>query len=78
MGPPPTLSPRIALYRPLIPGNTGAVGRLCVATGTRLHLTTPLGFSLDEASVRRAGLDYWPRLDLEVSPTFPAPAPGGR
>ena len=72
------MSPQVALYRPLIPGNTGAVGRLCVATATPLCLVTPLGFSLDEARVRRAGLDYWPRLNLQVGPDLPVPAPGGR
>lgn len=72
------MSPQVALYRPLIPGNTGAVGRLCVATSTRLHLVTPLGFSLDETRVRRAGLDYWPRLRLAVGPDLPPCGAGGR
>lgn len=54
----------IVLYEPEIPPNTGNIGRLCHAAGLRLHLIEPLGFSLDEKSLRRAGLDYWP--DLEV------------
>ncbi len=54
----------IILHQPEIPGNTGNIGRTCVATGTPLHLIEPLGFRLDEKSVRRAGMDYWG--DLEV------------
>lgn len=54
----------VVLYQPLIPNNTGAIGRLCVATGCALHLVHPLGFSLDEKARRRAGLDYWPRVTL--------------
>ena len=54
----------IVLYEPEIPANTGNIGRTCVATGTRLHLIEPLGFRLDEKSVRRAGMDYWKELDL--------------
>lgn len=54
----------IILHQPEIPGNTGNIGRTCVATGTPLHLIEPLGFRLDEKSVRRAGMDYW--RDLEV------------
>lgn len=56
----------IALFQPRIPQNTGNIGRLCVNTGSRLNLVKPLGFSLDEAYVRRAGLDYWPYLDLTL------------
>lgn len=52
----------LALFQPQIAANTGNVGRLCVATGTELHLVRPLGFILDDAKLRRAGLDYWPRL----------------
>ena len=62
----PTPCFHIVLVAPEIPQNTGTIGRLCVCTGARLHLIRPLGFSLDEASVRRAGLDYWPHLDLCV------------
>ena len=56
----------VVLVAPLIPHNTGAIGRLCVGLGARLHLIEPLGFSLDEKAVRRSGLDYWPHLDLHV------------
>jgi tRNA (cytidine/uridine-2'-O-)-methyltransferase len=52
------------LVRPEIPNNTGNIGRTCVATGCALHLVRPLGFDLSEKACRRAGLDYWPRLDL--------------
>lgn len=48
----------IVLYAPEIPANTGNIGRTCVVTGTRLHLVEPLGFSLDDKTVRRAGLGY--------------------
>ena len=54
----------IVLYEPEIPFNTGAIGRTCVATGTRLHLIEPLGFQLDEKQIKRAGLDYWAKLDV--------------
>jgi len=56
----------IVLYHPEIPHNTGAAGRLAVATGSRLHLIKPLGFSLDEKHVRRTGLDYWKFVDLHL------------
>ena len=56
----------IVLIAPEIPQNTGNIGRLCVSTATRLHLIHPLGFSLEESQLRRAGLDYWPHLDLRV------------
>lgn len=54
----------IILHQPEIPGNTGNIGRTCVATGTSLHLIEPLGFRLDEKSIRRAGMDYWQHLDV--------------
>ena len=54
----------IVLYKPEIPANTGNIGRTCVATGTRLHLIEPLGFRLDEKSLKRAGMDYWKDLDV--------------
>ena len=54
----------IVLHQPEIPGNTGNIGRTCVATGTSLHLIEPLGFRLDEKSLKRAGMDYWPLLDV--------------
>ena len=55
----------VVLYEPEIPANTGNIGRTCVATGTSLHLIEPLGFRLDEKSVKRAGMDYWSQLDLK-------------
>ena len=54
----------IILHQPEIPGNTGNIGRTCVATGTSLHLIEPLGFRLDEKSIRRAGMDYWEHLEV--------------
>lgn len=54
----------IILHQPEIPGNTGNIGRTCVATGTPLHLIEPLGFRLDEKSIRRAGMDYWHQLEV--------------
>lgn len=54
----------IVLHQPEIPANTGNIGRTCVATGTGLHLIEPLGFRLDEKSVKRSGMDYWDKLDV--------------
>ncbi len=54
----------IVLYQPEIPQNTGNIGRTCVATGTSLHLIEPLGFRLGEKEIKRAGMDYWEKLDL--------------
>lgn len=54
----------IILHQPEIPANTGNIGRTCVATGTALHLIEPLGFRLDEKSIRRAGMDYWEQLNV--------------
>ena len=54
----------IVLYEPEIPFNTGAIGRTCVATGTRLNLIEPLGFRLNEKEIKRAGMDYWNELDV--------------
>lgn len=54
----------IILHQPEIPANTGNIGRTCVATGTGLHLIEPLGFRLDEKSIKRAGMDYWENLDV--------------
>ena len=54
----------IILHEPEIPANTGNIGRTCVATGTRLHLIEPLGFSLSEKAIKRAGMDYWKDLDV--------------
>ncbi|HTA18541.1 MAG TPA: tRNA (cytidine(34)-2'-O)-methyltransferase [Polyangia bacterium] len=56
----------VVLVAPEIHWNTGNAGRTCLAVGARLHLVQPLGFSLDEAQVRRAGLDYWPRVNPRV------------
>ena len=54
----------VVLLEPEMPSNTGNIGRTCVATGTRLHLIEPLGFSLSEKALKRAGMDYWPDLDV--------------
>lgn len=56
----------IVLYEPEIPANTGNIGRTCVATGTRLHLIEPLGFRINEKQLKRAGLDYWDKLDVTI------------
>ncbi len=60
----------IVLLEPEIPANTGNIGRTCVATGTSLHLIRPLGFSLSEKALKRAGMDYWKLLDLHVYDDF--------
>jgi tRNA (cytidine/uridine-2'-O-)-methyltransferase len=60
----------IVLHEPEIPQNTGNIARTCVATGTSLHLIEPLGFFIDEKSVKRAGLDYWDKLDLHTYASF--------
>lgn len=56
----------IVLFEPEMPANTGNIGRTCVATGTRLHLIEPLGFKINEKALKRAGLDYWDKLDVTV------------
>ena len=56
----------IVLLEPEMPSNTGNIGRTCVATNTRLHLIEPLGFKLNEKALKRAGLDYWDKLDVSV------------
>jgi len=56
----------VVLVTPNIPQNTGAIGRICVNTSTRLHIVKPISFDIDEKAVRRAGLDYWKILDLKV------------
>lgn len=56
----------IVLLEPEMPANTGNIGRTCVATGTKLHLIEPLGFKLNEKAIKRAGLDYWDKLDVTV------------
>jgi tRNA (cytidine/uridine-2'-O-)-methyltransferase len=71
----------VVLVAPEIPQNTGSIGRLCVATNTTLHLVDPLGFTIDDRHLRRAGLDYWPHVDLARHPSwdaFLASRPGGR
>lgn len=60
----------LVLLRPEIPHNTGAIGRLAVGLGVRLNLIRPLGFHLDDESVKRAGLDYWEHLDYAVHDTW--------
>jgi tRNA (cytidine/uridine-2'-O-)-methyltransferase len=68
--PPVTPCFRVVLVEPEIPPNTGSVARTCAATGTALHLVEPLGFRIDERSVRRAGIDYWHLVDVHVHPSF--------
>ena len=60
----------VVLVEPEIHFNTGNVGRSCLAVGAKLHLVKPLGFSLDDAQVKRAGLDYWPAVDPVVWESF--------
>ncbi len=60
----------IVLYEPEMPANTGNIGRTCVATDTKLHLIEPLGFKLNEKAIKRAGLDYWDKLDVTVYSDF--------
>ncbi len=62
----------VVLVHPEIHWNTGSAGRTCLATGATLHLIEPLGFSLDDSRVRRAGLDYWEHVDLRVWPNWQA------
>jgi tRNA (cytidine/uridine-2'-O-)-methyltransferase len=71
----------LVLVEPEIPPNTGTTARLCAATATRLHLVGPLGFSLEDRYLRRAGLDYWPWVDLRTYDhweDFRAREPGAR
>lgn len=60
----------IVLVEPEIPQNTGNIARSCAATGAKLHLVHPLGFSISEKQVRRAGLDYWDKLEIEEHSSF--------
>lgn len=60
------MSINIVLYQPEIPPNTGNIARSCAITGAKLHLIKPLGFSIDDKHLKRAGLDYWTYLELEV------------
>ncbi len=60
----------VVLLEPEIPPNTGNIGRLCLATESKLHLVQPLGFSIDDRQLRRAGLEYWKELDVQLWPSF--------
>ena len=60
----------VVLVEPQIPQNTGNIGRLCLATGSCLHLIEPLGFDISEKAVRRSGLDYWKHVDLIVHKSY--------
>ena len=60
----------IALHQPEIPHNTGAIGRTCLITGSGLHLIRPYGFFLDEKSLKRAGLDYWKKINVNEYDNF--------
>lgn len=60
----------IVLHQPEIPQNTGNIGRTCVATGSKLWIVRPCGFQLDDRHIRRAGMDYWSELDLQVVDTW--------
>ncbi len=60
----------VALIQPQIPPNTGNIARLCAATDTPLHLIEPLGFSIADREVKRAGLDYWDKVDIWVHPDW--------
>ena len=63
---------RVVLVNPQIPPNTGNIARTCAATGTELHLVAPLGFELSDRHLKRAGLDYWPYVDLNYHSTWEA------
>jgi tRNA (cytidine/uridine-2'-O-)-methyltransferase len=60
----------VVLVEPEIPPNTGNIGRLCLATGSTLHLVKPLGFSIDDRTLKRAGLDYWKEVDVQLWDSF--------
>ena len=64
------LNLNIVMYQPEIPQNTGNIARTCVLTGAKLHLIKPLGFDISSKQVKRAGLDYWDQLDLEVHESY--------
>ena len=68
----PTVPLNVVLVSPEIPPNTGNIARLCAATGTRLHLVEPLGFKIDDAQLRRAGLDYWDAVHVKVHASWQA------
>ena len=67
-----SLERHVVLVAPEIHWNTGNIGRTCLGAGACLHLVEPLGFSLDEKQVKRAGLDYWEKVDLHIWPDFTA------
>jgi tRNA (cytidine/uridine-2'-O-)-methyltransferase len=60
----------VVLIEPEIPPNTGNIGRLCLATRSKLHLVQPLGFAIDDRQLRRAGLDYWKEIDVQLWSSF--------
>jgi len=60
----------VVLVEPEIPPNTGNIGRLCLATGSTLHLVKPLGFSIDDRTLKRAGLDYWKEVEVRLWDSF--------
>jgi len=60
----------VVLVEPEIPPNTGNIGRLCLATGSTLHLVKPLGFAIDDRTLKRAGLDYWKEVDVRLWNSF--------
>jgi tRNA (cytidine/uridine-2'-O-)-methyltransferase len=60
----------VVLVEPEIPPNTGNIGRLCLATGSTLHLVKPLGFSIDDRTLKRAGLDYWKEVEVQMWDSF--------
>ncbi|OGO77732.1 MAG: tRNA (uridine(34)/cytosine(34)/5-carboxymethylaminomethyluridine(34)-2'-O)-methyltransferase TrmL [Clostridiales bacterium GWB2_37_7] len=66
------MSLNIVLVEPEIPQNTGNIARTCAATGCKLHLVRPLGFTIDDSKLKRAGLDYWHLLDIEYHNSFEA------
>ncbi|PIT41161.1 tRNA (uridine(34)/cytosine(34)/5-carboxymethylaminomethyluridine(34)-2'-O)-methyltransferase TrmL [Snodgrassella alvi] len=66
------MSLNIVLYQPQIPANTGNIARTCAGTGTSLHLIYPLGFSTDDRMLKRAGLDYWPYVDIHYHESLEA------
>lgn len=64
----PTLN--IVLVEPQIPQNSGNIARTCAVTGARLHIVGPMGFTIDDKKLKRAGLDYWHQLDIKIRRTF--------
>src|SRR5262247_510930 len=69
---PGSIATHVVLVHPEIHWNTGNAGRTCLATGAKLHLIEPVGFSLDEREVKRAGLDYWEHVDVRLWPNWKA------